>query len=176
MGNSRLFHIPLVKPVLFILSPKIAIPVHVYNRIEQSFGSVEFKGKPYLFDCTDYYAKEFGQTLYRRSVCFRTLMNPSLLVEFKWVCSQIENVYRKEENRVYNLDMGYLDTDKLVLASFKSGKNKVYLNEGVYGDMLLEYAKGIFSPMPWAFEDFRDGRYVKDLLIIREKLKATLRR
>jgi hypothetical protein len=30
--------------------------------------------------------------------------------------------------------------------------------------------------MPWAFADFQDGRYIKDLLIIREKLKSQLRK
>ena len=67
-----------------------------------------------------------------------------------------------------------MDPDKLVLASFKRGPCKLYLGDGVYADLLLKYAKGRFHAMPWAFADFKDGRYGKTLLVIREKLKADM--
>jgi hypothetical protein len=142
--------------------------------LEGSFWPVEYKGKPHLFDCTDYYAQEFGYPLYRRAVSFKALVNPALLAEYKWIACALEKEYQEGEKRRYNLDVGYLDTDKLVLASFKSGRNKVFMGRGVYADMLLEYAKGGFTPMPWAFDDFQDGRYDRDLLAIREKLKSGL--
>jgi hypothetical protein len=103
-------------------------------------------------------------------------MDPSRLASFKWIMYTLEMEYAVDAKRSYNFDIGYLDTDKLVLASFKSGRNKLYLGQGVYGDMLLMYAKGAFSPMPWAFADFKDSRYHRDLAAIRENLKAALRK
>ena len=168
--------VPRAKPLVFILSGQKTISDSVYERLERSFRPIEFKGGAHIFDCTDYYFKEFGKPLYRRVVSFKSLMDPARLAEYKWVACNIEMEYRREGGRLYNFDIGYLDTDKLVLASFKAGRNKLFLKEGVYGDMLLQYAGGGFSPMPWAFADFQDGRYYGDLLVIREKLKSGLRK
>jgi hypothetical protein len=41
--------------------------------------------------------------------------------------------------------------------------------------MLLTYAKGRFSPTPWAFADFAQNPYEKDLLLIREGYKKMVR-
>ncbi|MFC1586492.1 DUF4416 family protein [Fibrobacterota bacterium] len=172
--RSRPF--PLAKPLVFILSPRQRLPASVYKRLEKSFWPIEFKGMAYAFDCTNYYAEEFGTKLYRHIICFHSLMDPAQLVCYKWIMFYIEKEYSHENRRRYNFDIGYIDPDKLVLASLKRGKYKLYLGQGVYGDLLLEYAKGEFSPMPWAFADFSDGRYHKDLAVVREKLKADLKK
>jgi hypothetical protein len=40
----------------------------------------------------------------------------------------------------------------------------------------LGYSQGRFTPLAGAFPDFRDGRYDKSLRVIRDKLKAAMRR
>ena len=167
---------PKAKPLVFVLSRDKRLPDDVYQDIENHYRPIEYKGQPHEFDCTGYYEKEFGPALYRHIICFRNLIDPAELVSLKWMFYEIEQEHGIHDIRKYNLDFGYLDTDKLVLASFKRGKNKLYLGREVYGDMLMEYAKGLFSPMPWAFSDFKDSRYHKDLMVIREKLKADLRK
>ena len=98
------------------------------------------------------------------------------LVPASIIARELEQLFSRNGKRTCNLDAGYLDSDKLVLGSFKGASTKLYLGRGVFADMILQYAKGAFNPMPWAFENFKDGRYDKDLLAVREKYKAELKR
>ena len=61
--------------------------------------------------------------------------------------------------------------DKVVLPSYKRGPFKLYAGKGVWLDMLLTYAKGVFHPTAWAFDDFMRNPYQHDLQLIREKFK-----
>ena len=58
-----------------------------------------------------------------------------------------------------NLDPGYLDLGKLVLASCKEAPDKLYLGEGVWGHTCLRYRFGAFSAPDHSFPDFQDGRF-----------------
>ena len=167
--------IPLVKPLMFVLYGKERLPEAVYGRLEQLFWPIEFKGRAHPFDSTGYYEREFGAPLFRHVICFRPVVGPKPLPEWKWMASGAEEENAAGGKRTCNLDIGYLDTEKVVLASFKNGRNKLYLASGVFGDIQLEYAKGEFTPTPWAFTDFKDNRYYGDLMTIREKLKAGLK-
>jgi hypothetical protein len=144
--------------------------------MEKRFGPLDFKGAFSAFDTTQYYREEFGDDLHRGFASFRGLFDPKGLAAFKHEAADLEASWSAGGKRSCNLDAGYLDADKLVLASFKRGPCKLYLTDGVYADLLLKYAKGRFEPLPWAFPDFRDGRYDRSLLAIREKLKSELRK
>lgn len=78
--------------------------------------------------------------------------------------------------RTVNLDPGYVDCWKVVLASFKAAGHKVYLSRGVFADPVLWYERGMFRPMLRGFPDFATGRYDRDLLRIRSLYLERLRR
>jgi hypothetical protein len=148
----------------------------LWSAIEERFGTLDFKGDFAPFATTGYYREEFGDDLHRGFASFRGVFDPRDLPAFKREAAALEAAWSKGGKRSCNLDPGYMDPDKLVLASYKRGPCKLYLRDGVYADMLLKYAKGRFEPLPWAFPDFRDGRYDKSLIAIREKLKSELRK
>lgn len=158
-----------------VLGPAPRPPEALFQALEAAFGPIDFRGEFLPFDTTGYYEAEFGPDLRRGWVSFRGLGDPAALGARKREAAALERQWAREGGqggRNWNLDIGYLDADKLVLASFKRGPCKLYLGDGVYADILLKYAKGLFEPMPWAFSDFKDGRYGRSLLAIREKMKA----
>ncbi|HKP96959.1 MAG TPA: DUF4416 family protein [Fibrobacteria bacterium] len=166
----------LCKRVMAVLAPDRRPSEALWEGLEKEFGPIDFKGDFLPFDATEYYRDEFGTGLFRGFVSFRGLEDPDRLPDRKHAAARMEAAWSRAGRRVFNLDIGYLDPDKLVLASFKRGPCKLYLRHGVYADLLLRYSKGRFDPFPWAFSDFKDGRYDKSLLVIREKLKAELRK
>ena len=159
-----------------ILARENILPETLYQALEKTFGPVQYKGPAFPFENTDYYENEFGTHLNRRFIAFKGLDTPEKLISLKLIAVRLEAEWQQGGKRWFNLDIGYMDADKVVLASFKRGPCKLYLGDGVYADLLLKYSEGHFDAMPWAFSDFKDGRYQKSLLVIREKLKSELRK
>jgi hypothetical protein len=173
--GSRIPSEALCKRVLAVLAPGPRPPEALWPDLEKDFGPIDFKGEFLPFGTTDYYREEFGEGLCRGFISFRGLVGPESLPAFKHAAAGLEAAWSRGGKRSCNLDAGYMDPDKLVLASFKRGPCKLYLGDGVYADLLLKYAKGRFDPLPWAFPDFQDGRYHQGLITIREKMKSELR-
>ncbi len=146
-----------------------------YIRMTAAWGPIDFEGPDRPFDATDYYDDEMGRDLVRRIIGFARLISPEDIAAIKLEACTIEQTLAREGARTVNLDAGYLDANKLVLASLKQGPQKVYLGRGIWADLVALYRKGKFLTFEWTFADFKDGRYDRDLLHIREKYKESLR-
>ena len=108
-----------------------------------------------------------GAPLFRRLLAFEKLAGPGLLVDMKLACNAIEDSLRIGGRRIVNCDAGYLDHNKVVLASAKEAGQKIYLDRGIYADLAGRYKAGKYQPFEWSFPDFKDGRYDTELLQIR---------
>ncbi len=152
-------------------------PLKQASEILQSFwGDADFTGEDHPFDVTDYYEPEMGSDLNRRLVSFSRLAPPDCLSSAKHRCNEIEDQLAGEKGRLVNLDIGYLDDNKIVLASFKSAGQKIYLRDGVWADLVGRYRQGRYCSFEWTFPDFRDGRYDCELGRIREIYLKQLRK
>ncbi len=149
------------------------------ERLVVRFGDVDFVGPDRLFDMTDYYAEEMGAALQRRLVAFVPLRNPEELSDGKHACIGIESALASASGRTVNLDIGYLDHNKIVLASVKAAGQKIYLRDGIYADLVARFGQGRYQPFAWTFPDFKDGRYDAELSELRtrylEEMKAVRR-
>lgn len=157
-----------VKLIIAILWTKESNLDVTFQKIKELWGDIDFEGKSYNFDVTEYYENEMGKNLKRKIVSFKNLVSPDILVEGKIKCNTIEKELSEKGCRKVNLDIGYLEHNKVVLASVKYGGQKIYLDKGIYADMILKYGKGIYNPFDWTFMDFKDGRYNDELIKIRE--------
>lgn len=142
----------------------------------EAFGAEEGLHGPWPFDLTNYYAGEMGSPDIRR--WFLAYAEPVLseqLAEVKLITNRIEEELALEGRRRVNLDSGYLDFHKLVLASAKFHTCKIHLGRGIWADLTLLYHDGRWAPLPWSFPDFRDDRYYAALTAIRAAYREKMR-
>ena len=164
------------KWLLLIMQSRSIWDESLLQSITHFLGTIDYLGPFQHFTNTTYYQSEFGSNLWRAWLGIRELGDPSQLLVKKKICTALEEKEAVNGCRKYNIDVGYLDPDKLVLASWKRGPNKLYLGDGIWADVQFNYSKGIFIPTRWAFPDLNNQVYLRDLKILREKLKAKMRK
>ena len=131
-------------------------------------GRIDHESGDIPFDAVDYYVAEMGTPLSRRLAFFEKLQPADCLVMAKTATARMEDELRDPQGkRRVNLDVGYIDHHKVVLASLKEAGQKIYLGDGVYGDWVLRFHQGRFVSFPWTFPDFSDGRYNDELGAVR---------
>lgn len=161
-----------VKLFVVTLHRDPAILESVTSELIKLFGAIDWQSEDFPFDVTDYYEKEMGPGLLRRFLSFQNLIMPDQIADIKIVTTELENKYRNENKRQINLDPGYLDTYKVVLASTKFGGQKIYVGKGIYADMTLVMYKGQWEGFAWGFPDFKSRRYDTVLAKIRDLYKS----
>ena len=139
--------------------------------LETAFGKIDYKSPQYDFATTDYYAAEMGLPIYRRFVSFAALIDPGELARIKIATNDLEAQMTALDRRKVNLDPGYMDYNKVVLASAKYNGQKIYLGQGIYADPTLWYEKGAFIPYAHSFPDFKLRLYDTAFLHIRALYK-----
>ena len=145
------------------------------SHCEQGIGKIDLRSEPFPFDVTSYYDDEMGDTISRVIFSFDTLFSPGDLAHLKTMCNKIEDELMVGGSRKVNLDIGYLDFHKLVLASAKYNGQKIYLDRGVYADPTLYFEGGQFHAFENTFPDFKSNTYHSVFLKIRNTYKAQLK-
>ncbi len=166
---------PSVKLFIGILSGQDASLEQPLEMLAEVFGSVDFVGSTHPFDVTDYYEDEMGTNLVRRIVSFSGPHCADILVGAKLACIELEKGLSTEGKRSVNLDVGYLDHNKIVLASTKEAGQKIFIDSGIYADLVARYARGNYNPFEWTFPDFKDGRYDEEFATVRKLLLSQVR-
>lgn len=163
-----------VKWFIAILFKDEAVLERALSRLADSFCAIDFRSPSFPFTLTDYYQPEMGTGLRRMLASFSMLAPPDRLISLKTSTASLEKEYSREGKRAINIDPGYLDLFKVVLASFKGRGNKIYLGQGIWADFTLYYQKGAFYSFQWSFPDFKSGIYNEALKKIRDLYKRDL--
>ncbi|MCD6160997.1 MAG: DUF4416 family protein [candidate division Zixibacteria bacterium] len=165
-------------PVKLICAVTFAPSVDIENiltALENTFGIIESKSEIINFNHTDYYDSEMGTDLQKMLVSFERLFKPQDLWLAKLTTIDIEKIFKKNGKRRINLDPGYLETSKLVLASTKNFSHRIYLNEGIWAEVALIYSGQQFQKLPWTYPDYMDIKFIKFLEATREKYRLFIR-
>jgi len=168
--------VPGVMLVISVITSDEELKNRTESILESQYGKIDLSSELYPFDLSDYYEEEMGSELTRRWFSFRELRDASCLTDWKYACVEIENDFLDSNgNRTVNIDPGYLDYGKLVLASFKSAPDKIYMGRGVWAHTCLRYGHGIFTAPDHSFPDFIDGRFNGFMLEVRRSYRRILR-
>jgi uncharacterized protein DUF4416 len=107
------------------------------------------------WNLSKYYEQEMGSGLLRCFVGFSSLLAPDRLAELKLKTQMIEDRHRDSAgSRRINIDPGYLDAHKLVLASTKNASQRIYLRSGIYAEATLFYDNGHFHGLAYSYRDY----------------------
>jgi hypothetical protein len=122
------------------------------------FGAIDERSAIFPWNCSRFYEEEMGPGLLRRFVSFRPLASPEKLVDVKLATQQLEEKYRSQTahglGRRVNLDPGYLEAGKVVLASTKNASQRIYLRSGVFAEATLLYHDGVFHGSSYTYQDY----------------------
>jgi hypothetical protein len=138
------------------------------DRLAEQWGPISSRTDPFPFDHTTYYQAEMGVHLSKLFCAFSRLIDPQQLVEFKLATNRIEEETAVEGRRRINLDPGYLEAAKLVLATTKNFSHRIYLGQGIYGDVQLFWRDGRFQGNPWTYADYLESESLRFFTTLRQ--------
>jgi hypothetical protein len=147
--------------------------------LEAALGPADTVSDAIPFDFTGYYRDETGPAIVRRFVSFRDLADPAALAGAKIRTNALEAELARRYDlgvpRPVNLDPGYLEQAKLVLASTKNFAHRIYLRDGIWAEITLHFRDGAWQEHPWTFPDYRSPAYQRYFLELRERYRRQLR-
>jgi hypothetical protein len=123
---------------------------------QEQAGAIALASSVFTFSHTRYYEAEMGSELIKAFYAFERLIDPTALISLKLFSNQIERQFSTHDQRRVNLDPGYLEAAKLILATTKNFSHRIYLGEGIYGDVQLFWRNGRFQVNPWTYPDYQD--------------------
>jgi hypothetical protein len=149
------------------ISPKLSLDPVIEN-LENTFGLIDHRSDIIDFIHTDYYVSEMGVGLKKLLVSFERPFHPQDIWLAKRSTIDIESIYEEGGMRRVNLDPGYVEPSKLILASTKNFSHRIYLQQGIYAEITMTYAGGQYHKLPWTYPDYQEPAFLKFLEIARE--------
>jgi hypothetical protein len=166
-----------VKLFIGVLTSIPEIMTQVEQKLAAHFGTVDLRSEPFLFDWTHYYDETMGSPIHRCFLSFSDLIEPSTIAEIKIKTNDLESAFASEWTEVprpINLDPGYLEQSKIVLASAKNFYHRILISRGIYAEVTLRYSAGAWHAFPWTFPDFASDRYGQYFLSLRKLYRSQL--
>ncbi len=138
------------------------------------YGEILFETSPKKWNYSNYYTPELGSPIFRRFIFFKNLISEGDIAHIKLQTNQIEEKLSLQGKRKINLDPGYISTAKLVLATTKDYCHRIYLKDGIYGEVTLIYRDKTFCPAINTYKDYADEAYIKIFNLARKIYKEIL--
>lgn len=151
-------------------APRVALVVAAFSQFEEildqvpaslevKLGPVALTSPRFPFTETAYYTKSMGQSLLKQFFVFQQLQPFDQLAPTKVWTNNFEETFRGRPeypvDRPLNLDPGTLDAAKFVLASTKDHMHRLYLADGIFGEITLYYQHHQWREWPWTYPDYR---------------------
>ena len=159
--------------------------VEIYDRaikiLTEKFGPIDAESERFSFskEFSTYYDSELGGEGMRVILSFRDTVDPTRQAEIKTFTNEVEKLFSDEDGRKINLDPGFINHGRLLLATTKPTGFRIPLADGIYTELTLFYARGAWQKLPWTYRDYQSERVQKFITSVRksylEQRKRTLR-
>jgi hypothetical protein len=145
------------------------------ERCTAEWGPTALESPTFPFVETNYYEPTMGPNLGTTFLTFERPYDPADTATTKLATNAWEAEYaalgRHPESRPLNLDPGYLTAAKLVLSSTKDHTHRIYLGQGIYGEITLFYRHGAWRDHEFTFPNYRRADYQQFFTACRGRLQ-----
>lgn len=141
------------------------------------FGEIEAVSEEFSFseEFSTYYDDEIGGEGFRRIYSFKDTVDPSRQAEIKIRTNEIEAELSDSGKRKINLDPGFINHGRLMLATTKETGFRVPLKDGIYTELTLFWARGGWQKFPWTYRDYQSEKVQKFITEVRRSYLAKRR-
>jgi hypothetical protein len=115
-----------------------------------------------------------GGDLKKRFYSFENLIAPESLADVKHAAAALEAELADKAGRAVNIDPGYLEESKLILASTKNFSHRIYLRNGIWAEVTMRFVRGKFVTHDWTYPDYSQELAIEFLMRTREVYRAQL--
>jgi hypothetical protein len=116
-----------------------------------------------------------GKSLRRQFISFETPITPDRLSEIKQTTNRLEQKCLNDTGgRLINIDPGLVSLANLILASTKNFSHRLYLGQGIFGEVTMLYENKTFVPLRWTYPDYQRVDVIGFLLRVRDSLKESI--
>jgi len=176
MGSIRSFN--PVKLFVGILVSEAGRLAEVESRLSAEFGTIDLRSSVIPFTFTDYYRRETGDRILRTFFGFESLIEAGRLPEIKHWTNALESEFSGIPDgvpRPVNLDPGYIEHSKVILASTKNFYHRMYLGRGIFGEVTMHFRNNAWEFFPWTYPDYQSEDYGKYFLSLRQRYRTQLK-
>jgi len=164
------------KLICGMISSDIDLFESISAELVGKYGEIDSKSDIMEFTETDYYKKEMGDGLKKFFVSFKELIEPSDIADVKLFTQELEEKKSSNGKRTINLDPGYIDEAKLVLASTKDNQHRIYIGKSIFAEITLRYKGNSFSSWEWTYRDYKREEYINYFIKVRDIFRRQMGR
>jgi hypothetical protein len=161
-----------VQPIVGILAAAPALLAEAHEALRTTVGPIALASDVLPWTQSTYYREEMGASLWRQYLALDAPMAPEDLAELKRHTNAMEERWRGGRGRAVNLDPGYLDLLRVVLASTKDAAHRVAIGAGIYAEATLRFAHGRFHAWPYTYPDYAGEDACEFFTRVRERWRT----
>ena len=139
--------------------------------LTDKFGPTDGMCEEFSFskEFSEYYDGEIGGEGFRRIYSFKEPVSPDMQAKIKIFTNEIEAKFSIDGNRKINLDPGFINHGRLMLATTKKAGFRIPLSDGIYTELTLFYARGEWHKLPWTYRDYQSERVQRFITEVRSR-------
>ena len=161
-----------VQPIVGLLAASLSLLAEARAALEAEFAPIALASEPGEWAQSGYYRREMGDRIWRQYLALDARMAPDELADLKRWTNGLEDRWHGPHGRNVNVDPGYLDLLRVVLASTKDAAHRVAIAPGIYAEPTLHFVHGRFAAWPHTYRDFAAATALDFFTDVRARFRA----